>query len=610
MPTQEDANSRGGRDARKSTAAIFNRCENFTVNGGTFNNQVIHYNHYTAEPVEDFRTVRKGDINLLKYISTDTLEEYRVVQHGKHPNRLRRVRVVVGTQEIYHARIFGSQDTFTVYEYSGFNFSQFKARAVKQQASRHPNIPQLFGVTNFGATNGLIYHDGLVPLGTVLSNPRSHLQRTLLEYLLANQLSSSRDYWYTTTGCWLWFHCGRYTEWIRSSTGQLCVEFNPDQATHSPNLLWGRYVANHARLRQWMPTDHILHRIISPSTSLSDGELSSTISLDDLLHVLACSRMQYTTPSLQSGCIYVDAVYHLDYNPDNSPRFSRIATFPASLHRYSENLFHDCRWQSCLRWDLSPRLDDYFDNMPVASTLDGWTRIDMHKLQKIHQLHSSELCHAFHFFTCAQHDFEQEQAINTCWLTQANYLLSDDQLNHELALCRAVKFEAMIWDPRDNTTLQGSFMAESPTADLYLFLRNPHIRISVGFLCVDIPEPEEAYFWSFSAEGTVPLSAQELENVVPPQVAICARLTWQHWRSDDYGLIAEFSESRGIDPHSLELAHHLDCELAVKHEEWIPLQLSALGQNLLDADKICSLHEFTDKSPECDHCALLSRQFH
>lgn len=51
----------------------------------------------------------------------------------------------------------------------------------------------------------------------------------------------------------------------------------------------------------------------------------------------------------------------------------------------------------------------------------------MHKLQKIHQLHSSELCHAFHFFTCAQHDFEQEQAINTCWLAQANYLLPDDQ---------------------------------------------------------------------------------------------------------------------------------------------------------------------------------------
>ena len=51
----------------------------------------------------------------------DEIVEYRAV---RHKGRFGTVRVVTGTRETYHARIFQSQDTFTVVKYNGSNFAK------------------------------------------------------------------------------------------------------------------------------------------------------------------------------------------------------------------------------------------------------------------------------------------------------------------------------------------------------------------------------------------------------------------------------------------------------------------------------------------------------
>jgi hypothetical protein len=58
-------------------------------------------------------------VNLLSYIGEDDIIEHRIVRHRKRPGRVHRQKVVVGKRKAYHAKIFGTQDSFTVIAYEG-----------------------------------------------------------------------------------------------------------------------------------------------------------------------------------------------------------------------------------------------------------------------------------------------------------------------------------------------------------------------------------------------------------------------------------------------------------------------------------------------------------
>src|ERR1700761_831545 len=113
---------------------MFDHCSNFTITGSSFN---ISHNPCPSAPDEgatpvlsgcqcddlipEFRFIRRGDINLLSYVGENEIVEYRAV---RRKGRSGTVRVVTGTRETYHARIFPSQDTFTVVKYNGSSFTK------------------------------------------------------------------------------------------------------------------------------------------------------------------------------------------------------------------------------------------------------------------------------------------------------------------------------------------------------------------------------------------------------------------------------------------------------------------------------------------------------
>ncbi|KAJ7462951.1 hypothetical protein FB451DRAFT_1404111 [Mycena latifolia] len=163
---------------------MFDHCSNFTISGGTFNIW-----ERPASPRSDFRSIRLGDLNLLKQVGAVQTLKSDVIDRRGEMSVVR--NVVVGTRRVYRARIFGSQDPMTAVVYEG---------------SRQ------------------IYHG--MPLTAAY-----------IEYQMA------RDLQHTVS-------CGYYTTSIRVSMGGLCLheEFSPgddeDLDVSCPDLfLWDMTVA-------------------------------------------------------------------------------------------------------------------------------------------------------------------------------------------------------------------------------------------------------------------------------------------------------------------------------------------------------------------------------
>ncbi|KAJ7901331.1 hypothetical protein B0H13DRAFT_2336208 [Mycena leptocephala] len=107
----------GFQDTR---AAVLENCRDFMIQGGTFN-----VSSTTVEqPQGNFRVVKLGDLNLLDEIDKHDVVEWHPIHRKKTGVVVRHIKVVVGTQRIYRARIFGSQDPMTAVVYNNAQFEQ------------------------------------------------------------------------------------------------------------------------------------------------------------------------------------------------------------------------------------------------------------------------------------------------------------------------------------------------------------------------------------------------------------------------------------------------------------------------------------------------------
>ncbi|KAJ7697838.1 hypothetical protein B0H17DRAFT_1197173 [Mycena rosella] len=101
--------------------SAFENCQNFMVNGGTFNIQ--NQGNSSQSDESDFRVIRFGDLNLLEEVGKQNVIEYRLVRH-KTGFVKRRVLAVVGVRKIHRARIIGMQELFTAVMYDSSLFEQ------------------------------------------------------------------------------------------------------------------------------------------------------------------------------------------------------------------------------------------------------------------------------------------------------------------------------------------------------------------------------------------------------------------------------------------------------------------------------------------------------
>ncbi|KAJ7199996.1 hypothetical protein GGX14DRAFT_401003 [Mycena pura] len=271
---------------------VFDGCSNFAITGSTFN---IWYNpspsapdegatlvingHQYNDPAPEFRSIRLGDIHLLSYVGERKIVEYHAVRRKKHTGT---VRVVTGRTKVHHARIFPSQDVFTVVEYEGCNFARWKTEAEERQLLRHPHMAQLFGTTSSRSMNALIYHDELLPINEALSKCTSHLSRKCLKYLLSSQYWSFVHYWYIRSGEWLDVqNYANHADWFRASTGQLCIELGANSGSYQFPLALNN------------PSRSSIVGIPTVRSSMSNAELVNMMNLTDLLDIfcyLYCIR--------------------------------------------------------------------------------------------------------------------------------------------------------------------------------------------------------------------------------------------------------------------------------------------------------------------------------
>jgi hypothetical protein len=70
----------------------------------------------------------------------------------------------------------------------------------------------------------------------------------------------------------------------------------------------------------------------------------------------------------------------------------------------------------------------------------------------------------------------------------------------------------------DEFTLQGTFMADSPTDDVYLFVFPAGVDDSDGSLPVHLPPDSERYYWSFDPDGIEQLPQDSLDKLTLPRV--------------------------------------------------------------------------------------------
>ncbi|KAJ7308730.1 hypothetical protein DFH08DRAFT_488635 [Mycena albidolilacea] len=248
---------------------------------------------------------------------------------------------------------------------------------------RHPNFPQLFGVTESQLMKALIYHDALVPACQVLARCKSDLSRAYTLYHINRDMLQFQRSWRPKIQQWFCVPDQVYTEWVNVSTGHLCIEL-----------------------------DH-----------------------ESQMKLLADPRWWPTNP-----------------NP-------LILHFPTFVHELSA-------WEY-----LDTNGIPIYDLGNGEMILDGWTRITLEDFEQ----YEGDACRIHHFACKIELKFLED--IQKWWLAQATQVLGEQSAS-EYSLATGVVFYVSIWfPPRDEFSLRGTFMADAPPKQLYLFLLNPRVDI-------------------------------------------------------------------------------------------------------------------------------------
>jgi hypothetical protein len=109
----------------------------------------------------------------------------------------------------------------------------------------------------------------------------------------------------------------------------------------------------------------------------------------------------------------------------------------------------------------------------------------------------------------------------------------------------------------DEFTLQGTFMADSPTNEVYLFLFPANVANPRGHLAVHLPLETETYYWSFDPKGIEHLPQDSLDKLTLPSVSFRAQVRAVQWSQEDYDSIAACHCAKGFDPASQDVAIEL-----------------------------------------------------
>ncbi|KAJ6484157.1 hypothetical protein C8R45DRAFT_931608 [Mycena sanguinolenta] len=362
------------------------------------------------------------------------------------------------------------------------------------------------------------------------------------EFISGRDMTCFADYWLNLTGK-SWYNSTRpaYTEWISMSTGHLSAEL--DHESEGALISSGSSAPSNAKS---LPCPIPLHAV-------SSEDLFSLFELEDIFLPLCYRHWSFKEVSLHRGNITLGALFSVEDMDDPFSSMSELLHFPTAMDLYR---------MPGLGWGYIDEFGaEIYDFKSRHMTADGWIR-------QVLEQHRSGACEVHHFRW--EGILECSRDIQKWWLTQANHFSSEKSV-----LATGTQFRVSLWDSPDEISLRGTFMADAPMQEIYLFLFDPCVRIQNGRTSVKIPATSHAYYWSFQHDGSHRLSDEMLEEIVPPQVLFEARIVGHTWSDVDYELIREFSLAKGFNPNSNDVAIELGYLLAALHDEPIQISLQA-----------------------------------
>ncbi|KAJ7192849.1 hypothetical protein GGX14DRAFT_406063 [Mycena pura] len=276
---------------------------------------------------------------------------------------------------------------------------------------------------------------------------------------------------------------------------------------------------------------------------MSDAELVNMMNIEDLLEIFCYPFRTGKAISLHHGHVHLGALYSL--HDECNPYVPMVELLHIPQTAYPPLLTEHWNYMNGKR---------AFPIETFGAEDTGWTRIELHRLREL-ELHTSGSSGVYHIVKKVE--FSTDGNIERSWLAQANHCLPE-----HLFLTTGVRFYVTIWYPTDDIGLRGTFMAGAPMNDLYLFLFHLCVDVQDGLVSVQIPSVQDAYYWSFWPDGREPLSAELLDEVMPPQVVLEIHIAGKHWSQQDYQLIRDITLAKGLDPESSDLAIQLGCPLA------------------------------------------------
>ncbi|KAJ7276566.1 hypothetical protein C8J57DRAFT_1583667 [Mycena rebaudengoi] len=180
---------------------------------------------------------------------------------------------------------------------------------------------------------------------------------------------------------------------------------------------------------------------------------------------------------------------------------------------------------------------------------NGWTRVALADLP------IDEECHLLKRIVLG---LETHREVRKTWLSQANNIMYNTGLDaDEYYLLLHLILRFLISSNVDEFTLQGTFMADSPTDEVYLFLFPANVANSRGHLAVHLPLETETYYWSFDPEGIEHLPQDSLDKFALPSVSFRAQVLAVHWSQEVYDSITACHCAKGFDPPSQDVAIEL-----------------------------------------------------
>ncbi|KAJ7882658.1 hypothetical protein B0H13DRAFT_926827, partial [Mycena leptocephala] len=163
-------------------------------------------------------------------------------------------------------------------------------------------------------------------------------------------------------------------------------------------------------------------------------------------------------------------------------------------------------------------------------------------------------CHSGQFWTTIR--LIDNTTPQKWWLSQNHYVRNHLQgaFNTTDLVVAHIDFKCTLNAHLDSFTLQGTFMADAPTDEVYLFLFTPQVDVVDNLITVTNPPDTEKYYWAFDPAGLNRLTHDVAEDFGLPAVEFSIDLWGRGWDEQGYDMVRDFHVAKGFDPYTQDAA--------------------------------------------------------